>query len=100
MSWPSQSHAAGVTLAEERRTRQPEQLLPRRLSPRHDPAPAASEFPPSPGPRITPERRIFLGRGQGRCAGSQWLLAGGWLESPGAFRAGRRGEADSRPAGG
>lgn len=60
-------------------------------------APAASVFPPSPGPRITSERRIFLGRGQGRCARSQGLPCW-WLELLGAFRAGLHGEADSRPA--
>lgn len=43
---PSQGRAAGTTLGEKQRTQQPEELLPRSLAARHNPAPAASEFPP------------------------------------------------------
>lgn len=94
MLGPSQNHAAGATPGQKERPYQLEELLPRRLAPSHDPALAAS-VSPLPGPRITPERRIFLGRGQGRCARSQGLLSCWWLELLRVFQAGLCGEADS-----
>lgn len=43
-------------------------------------APLSIRVSPTPGPRLTPGRKVFLGSGQGRCARSQGLPACCWLE--------------------